>query len=139
MYFDTSALIKLIIDEDGSAHAAELWERADLLVSGQLIYPEARAAVATALRGRRLSHPGYKLAVAALEDSYASMQIIGVDEALARTAGELAAEHGLRGYDAVHLASALAVNATDVLLATWDKSLATAALATGRLLANQTD
>ena len=67
------------------------------------------------------------------------MRIIGVDEALARTAGELAAEHRLRGYDAVHLASALAVNAADVLLATWDKTLAAAALATGRLLANRTD
>ncbi len=66
------------------------------------------------------------------------MRIIGVDEALARTAGELSADHGLRGCDAVHLASALALNATDVLLATWDETLASAALATGTLLTNRT-
>jgi prevent-host-death family protein len=44
VYFDTSALIKLIFDETGSELAVELWDRAQLLVSSQLVYPEARAA-----------------------------------------------------------------------------------------------
>jgi predicted nucleic acid-binding protein len=132
-------LIKLLIDEDGSEHAAELWERADLLVCGQLIYPEARAALASAGQGGRLDPAGYTTAVAGLETSYAAMRIVGVDEALARVAGDLAASHGLRGYDAVHLASALAVDAADVLLATWDMTLANAALATGMLVNERGD
>src|SRR5207247_7407213 len=47
---DTSALIKLIFHEPGSELAVELWDRADLLVSSQLVYPEARAALAAATR-----------------------------------------------------------------------------------------
>jgi hypothetical protein len=39
-----------------------------------------------------------------LEDLYAELRTVAIDEPLARHAGDLAAEHGLRGYDAVHLA-----------------------------------
>jgi len=53
---------------------------------------------------------------------------IGVDEALARHAGALAEERGLRGYDAVHLATALALGKDAVTLLTWDGDLAEAAL-----------
>jgi hypothetical protein len=44
----------------------------------------------------------------------------------------------VRGYDAVHLASALALEGDDVLLATWDNALNAAARATGELIANDT-
>jgi predicted nucleic acid-binding protein len=37
----------------------------------------------------------------------------------------------LRGYDAVHLASALAIDSPDVVLATWDRALAAAAVEEG--------
>ncbi len=51
--------------------------------------------------------------------------MVGVDAALARQAGELAEKLGLRGYDAVHLASALALGG-DTTLVTWDADLARA-------------
>jgi hypothetical protein len=41
-------------------------------------------------------------------------------------------------YDAVHLASALHLERDDILLATWDDALNTAARATGQLIANDT-
>lgn len=100
-------------------------------MSGQLIYPEARAALAAAQRGGRLTKSAYTAAVEGVDDCYAAMRVVGVDETLALTAGDLAGAHGLRGYDAVHLASALAVGADNVVFATWDTALAAAALATG--------
>ncbi len=60
-----------------------------------------------------------------------SMQLIGVDRGLALSAGELAAQMALRGYDAVHLATALSVE-DDLVLATWDRELARAATRAGR-------
>jgi predicted nucleic acid-binding protein len=132
-------LIKLIFDEPGSDAAGELWDRADLLVSGQLLYPEARAALAAAERGRVIRPAAHRAAQVALESLHDPLHIVGIDEPLARTAGDLAAEHGLRGYDAVHLASALAIDAADVLMATWDRTLNNAAHRTGRLLVNQLD
>lgn len=60
---------------------------------------------------------------------------LGVDEALARHAGELADEHALRGYDALHLASALALGATETILVTWDRDLSNAAVGAGLAVA----
>jgi uncharacterized protein len=77
-------------------------------------------------------------AVVTLEDLYAQLRTVAIDEPLARHAGDLAAQHALRGYDAVHLACALQLHGDDILLATWDTSLNAAARATGRLLANDT-
>jgi predicted nucleic acid-binding protein len=138
VYIDTSALVKLIFDEPGSELAVELWDRADVLVSSQLVYPEARAALAAAERAGRIDAPTHVSAVATLEDLYAQLRTVAVDEPLARHAGDLAAQHALRGYDAVHLACALQLHGEDILLATWDKALNAAARATGRLLANDT-
>jgi uncharacterized protein len=46
-------------------------------------------------------------------------------------AGKLAERHALRAYDAVHLASALALRDRLVAFATWDRGLADAAHASG--------
>ena len=116
----------------------ELWDRADLLVASQLVYPEARAALAAAARAGRIDRPMHVNAVAALEGLYAQLRIIAIDEPLARQAGDLASQHALRGYDAIHLACALNVEGDDVLLATWDNALNSAARATGQLIANDT-
>ena len=40
-----------------------------------------------------------------------------------QSAGQLAAPHGLRGADAAHLASAVALSATDLNVAVWDRPL----------------
>jgi uncharacterized protein len=66
------------------------------------------------------------------------LRTVAIDEPLARSAGDLAVQHALRGYDAVHLACALQLHGGDILVATWDKALNAAARATGRLLANDT-
>jgi predicted nucleic acid-binding protein len=138
VYFDTSALVKLIFDEPGSELAVELWDRADLLLSSQLVYPESRAALAAAARGDRIGESAHVSAVATLEDLYAQLRTVAIDESLARHAGDLAAQHAMRGYDAVHLACALQLHGEHILLATWDNALNAAARATGRLLTNDT-
>ena len=54
-YFDTSAVLPLLVAEPGSARAASLWDGADRIASVRLIYPEARAALAQAERLGRLT------------------------------------------------------------------------------------
>lgn len=61
--------------------------------------------------------------------------MIGIDDTLAHLAGELAQRHGLRGYDAVHLASAISIEDPGLLTATWDGELAAATLACGYAVA----
>jgi len=66
---------------------------------------------------------------------YEAVTTIALDESLAKAAGELAQRRGLRGYDAVHLASALAIDRTETVLATWDRALADAAVLEGLAVA----
>jgi predicted nucleic acid-binding protein len=131
---DTSALIKLIVVEDGSDVAAELWASYPA-ASSVLAYPEARAALSAARRATRLTARAHDRAVAELGALNAELVIVGVDEALARRAGELADERALRGYDAVHLASALALGLGETILVTWDRDLSDAAVGAGLAVA----
>jgi len=73
-------------------------------------------------------------AVAELDALNAELAIVAVDEALAQRAGELADERALRGYDAVHLASALALG-PETILATWDRDLSDASVGAGLAVA----
>jgi predicted nucleic acid-binding protein len=126
-YFDTSALIKTLLEEDGSPLADEVWSRSSLRIASCLVYPEARAALAAAERGDRIDERSRRLAVDDLDSACAAMVLIGVDWVLAQRAGEIAERHALRGYDAMHLAAALDSNAADLVLVTWDRDLARAA------------
>lgn len=109
---------------------AELWGTRLGVASSILCYPEGRAALAGARRARRLSVAGYGRARAEFESLQSELVLVGVDGLLARQAGELAEELGLRGYDAVHLASALALG-SDTALVTWDEDLRRAAARSG--------
>jgi predicted nucleic acid-binding protein len=134
-YFDTSAVVPLLIAESGSPMAARLWDAADRVVSVRLVYPEARAALAQAERLDRVSARDLRRAVRALDSRFEEMNLVEIDDPLAHLAGEKAEDHGLRGYDAVHLAAALRVHDPDVVLIAGDRALATAANSEGLAVA----
>lgn len=106
--------------------AAELWATRHPAASSIMAYPEGRAALAAARRIGRLSAKGLASAVEDFRSAQGELLRVGIDEALALEAGELAQDLGLRGYDAVHLASALVLG-TEITFVTWDEVLALAA------------
>ncbi len=130
-YFDTSALIPLVVGEPASSTCSRLWNEATRVVSTRLIYPEARAALAQAQRMSRLTVVELERAVSELESIALEISYIEVSAELAASAGDLAQAHGLRGYDAVHLASAVLVNDEELALVTGDHELAAAAQSIG--------
>lgn len=107
--------------------AAELWGGAHRVASSILAYPEGRAALAAARRLDRVTEEEHRAALVAFEEISAELITVNVDEELARHAGEHAEGLGLRGYDAVHLATALELGDEEVALVTWDRDLAQAA------------
>lgn len=121
--------------EAGSDLAEELWATSSMRISSQLLYPETRAALAAATRAGRIDAQTLRRAVVDLDRAAAAMRLIGIDDALARAAGGLAEEHALRGYDAVHLGTALGVDDPGLLVVTWDRELASAARACGHPVA----
>jgi uncharacterized protein len=135
VYFDSSAFIKLLVEEDGSELAAALWDGCDAAVSSRLAYPEVRAALAGAGRADRLTAAAQRHAEAAWEGYWASTRPVELTESVTAHAGRLAGEHALRGADAVHLASVLAVDPINTVFAVWDQRLRSGAHAIGVRLA----
>ncbi len=133
-YVDTSTLLKLIIDEKGSDRAALIWSSADAVASVSLITVEARAAIAAAARSRRLTTAQARDAVNELGALLRVLHLMPVTDELVSAAAELAAVEGLRGYDAVHLAAALAIGAT--VFSSADSLLCAAAERRGLHFAN---
>jgi len=130
-YFDTSAIISLIIEEPSSALTSRLWDDAERIVSVRVLYPEARAALARAERMRRVTRGQLTAAIAELESIIGQVDHIEINAPLARLAGDLAQTHGLRGYDAVHLAAAATAADNELVVVTGDSDLGRAATALG--------
>jgi predicted nucleic acid-binding protein len=111
-YLDTSALVKRYAREQGSGWITGLMARraGHDLYTVRLTGPEAIAALTRKVR------MGQVTAASAARSSRAfrrhwqrRLLIVEVAEAVAEQAMDLAERHGLRGYDAVHLAAALVV------------------------------
>jgi predicted nucleic acid-binding protein len=138
VYFDASALVKLIIDEPGSDVAAALLEGCDAALSSRLAYPEVRGAIASWARRSGPSAAERRSAEATWDELWSQMRTIELTPAVERAAGELAARRALAGADAVHLASALVVDPADVVVAVWDRRLHAGAVAEGLAVAPAT-
>lgn len=111
-YVDTSTLLKRLLAEVGSNEADVIWDAADVLVSAVTVVVEARAALAAAQRGGRLSAEELSEAKAELVLLLEEVTFVEITDALIAEAAEIAEAEALRGYDAVHLAAALAVEAS---------------------------
>jgi predicted nucleic acid-binding protein len=131
-YVDTSALVKLLLrDEGGADHVREILDASDVAVTSRITYPEARAALSGAMRAGRLAPREHARSKRDIDRAFSSLTIVELEPGVARAAGEVAERFGLRAYDAVHLASALVVDEGDTLVVTWDRALASAASAAG--------
>ncbi len=104
-YVDSSALFKAYFDEPGSADVIRLMSGANAVVTSALAYPEIRAAFSRRRRERTITPAQFKSARQQFDSDWPTFLVLPIDDALARRAGALADEHGLRGADAVHLAA----------------------------------
>jgi len=135
VYFDSSALVKLVVEEAGSQLAVQLWDGCDAALASRLAYPEVRAALAAAARNRELDDHDLHTAELAWDEYWAATRPVELTPAVEQDAGQLARSHALRGADAVHLASALAIDDPDLVVAVWDRRLHAGARAAGARVA----
>jgi len=137
LYLDTSALIKLYIDEPGSEQVRDAVEKSKIVSTSRIAYVEARAGIARKFRTRELSRGEYKLMVESLEEDWPEYFVVEVSEAIVKLGGELVEKYPLRGFDAVHLASALMLKErlrSAIAFGCFDKSLNAAAKEEGLTL-----
>jgi predicted nucleic acid-binding protein len=136
-YIDTSVFVKLLIDEAGTPEAGPIWDHADVLAAARILHVEVRSALASAHRQRRLTSANLRAAIAGLQLLWSQLSVVEIDDRVVRLAGDLAAAHGLRGYDAVHLAAAELVGAD--VFSSADHRLCSAARSSGFHIANPLD
>ena len=129
VYLDTSALVKLVVHEPGSALVGALWDGADLVVTSRLADAEVRAALAGGRRSGRLDDD--RGATVEWDRLWPALHVLELGATVTAAAAVLVDKHPLRAADALHLASALALRSPDLVVAVWDERLAAAARAEG--------
>jgi hypothetical protein len=122
-YLDMSAFVPLVIEEPSSASCRRFWDDADAVVSSRLLYVETAAALAQARRMDRLTSREHRASLHLLDRLWSEIDVADVDEPVVTRAGALAYQLALRGYDAVHCASAEQLNDADVVAASGDQRL----------------
>lgn len=105
LYLDTSALLKRYLREPASPEVAGAMVRATAVCIHLIAYTEVRAGLARAARMGRISVSDLDKQVRRFEVDWTKLDVVGVDEPLVRRSGHLAQEHGLRGFDSLHLAA----------------------------------
>ena len=115
LYLDTSALVKLYVEEEGSEDVDEAVRNASRVATSSVAYPEARATFARLERDEDLTPEQHRAAVADLDEDWERLGVLDLTRNLSRFWGRLAQKHGLRGFDAVHLGSAVAVRVASEL------------------------
>lgn len=122
-YLDTSALVPLLIEEPTSAACRQLWDDAEVIVSSRLLYVETAAALAQALRMKRLRASEHHEARGRLDIMWAQIDVLEINEPLVARAAELTYRLGLRGYDAMHAAAAEQLDDDQMVAAAGDHHL----------------
>jgi predicted nucleic acid-binding protein len=135
VYLDSSSLVKLYVAEADSATIVALVEKAAIVATSVIAYPEVRSALARKRRERSLTTSELARACEQFDTDWLSILALVLTHSLARRAGELTSLHGLRGADAIHLASFERLLASagddDVHFSSADHQLGRAALRLG--------
>jgi predicted nucleic acid-binding protein len=126
LYLDSSALVKRYVRETGSDEVQQLIARADAVGTGLVSRAEVAAALARAARLGLVGRDEAEAALRVFRADWPRLARVQLTEPLLARADALSWDYGLRGCDAIHLASALYWQESlrePVTLATFDTGL----------------
>jgi len=130
-YFDSSSIVKWFFDEPFMDLARSMKDSAEIAFTSLLAFPEVMSAVNRAWREGRCLKSEMELVREEFWRIWPNFQWIKVSEDLTHHAGRLIFRHGLKGSDAVHLASAILLKREgeeiDLFFSCFDKNLNQAA------------
>jgi predicted nucleic acid-binding protein len=131
-YLDTSALIKRFVIEKGSPQVESLVGQGGPVATSKIAYAEVYAGLARKHREGHLPGSEYALACRQFESDWQAYVRLDLQDEILFLARDLIQRHPLRGFDAIHLASALSLKTAlgeDVTFAAADERLLRAARA----------
>ena len=129
-YFDTSALVKRYLVEEGTEQIAALWSDAQFRAVSRLAYAETLSA----LHRKEREHPSDQAELrevrARFERDWRTLLIVEISSQLDPWVRRLLNQYPLKGADVVHLASCLLLGSRlddPLIFACWDRRLRRAA------------
>jgi predicted nucleic acid-binding protein len=109
LYLDTSALLKKYFSEIGSAEVISGWKVARAIVTSSVTYAEIMASIHRKKREESIRDRIFARIIQSFQQDWNGFIRIGVTNDLNEVIDRIVAAHPLRGFDAIHLASALIV------------------------------
>jgi predicted nucleic acid-binding protein len=131
-YLDTSALIKRFVAERGSSLVQAIVAGKGPVATAKIAYAEMHAGFARIRREGRLSVRHYAQACRQFERDWSAYVRIDLRDEILGLTRDLVQRYPLRGFDAIHLASALSLKSAlgeEVTFAAADERLLRAAAA----------
>ncbi len=126
-YIDSSALLKLYVDEPETALASEIIHRHQVWAAGRHTLVEVRRNLARLLQDDELT-----TARRAFSEDWQNIAVVELDEPTCDLSAELAERTGVRALDGLHLGAAAIAGADDGLpIVTFDRRLKDAAQSLG--------
>lgn len=126
LYVDSSAFLKLCVEEPETASCRELLASDPRWVSGRHTLVEVRRNLARHLEGRMLSKMRR-----AFERHWRRTEVVELDKTLCADAATVVERTQVRTLDALHLAAARRFGSRGLSLVTYDRRQATAARTLG--------
>ena len=127
LYIDSNAFVSQYTN-DNPQHAVlttQAIAESASTASSLIAYPEVRAAFSSLRFTKRITQREYQRAVQDFERDWRTVEQLEVNEPLALLAGAITASHLLKGCDAVHVATAVTLQAlsSDLKFLTFDQQL----------------
>ena len=132
LYLDSSAIVKQYVSEPGSVELSRTIAESEITGTSVIARAEVVAAFRKAVRTGALLESEAADLKRIFERGWPNLVRTRITERLAAFAATLGWSHGLRGYDSIHLASAIAWQEALMLrvtVATYDRALSSAAQA----------
>lgn len=107
VYLDTSSLVKLYVKETESDDVERLIKHSEAVATSIVAYAEARAAFARRYIEKSFRPNQYKRLVTSFNKEWSNYLIVSATQDLVYRAGDLAEKYNLRGFDSIHLSSAV--------------------------------
>ncbi len=132
IYLDSSALVKMYIEEDGSDKVNALLEESSIAAVSMLAYPETLAAITRRHKAGDIETPVFEEIKKAFKADWKSFTVVEMRKEVFQFVDTVIDRHSLKGAGSIHLSTALWLKETlkeDVVFVASDVELLKAAKA----------
>ncbi len=132
LYLDTSALVKRYFREAHTDDVISMWKSAKQIVTSSVAYAETMSSIYRKKREADLEDTLIRKVVKSFHRDWLGFVRVEVNDDLNEYVPRLVERYPLRGFDAIHLASAMVIRETlphNFIFACFDKRLLSAARA----------